>query len=81
MKKKVSQSQSQSQFLMAFLNVNFGEVKHDDADGDDHDLFFTPLSSPNKVVPKKEVLQKVVQRNLAAHQGSSSIQNAKKYLK
>ncbi|PQQ14211.1 hypothetical protein Pyn_06016 [Prunus yedoensis var. nudiflora] len=38
---------------MAFLNVNFGEVKHDDADGDDHDLFFTPLSSPTRLFPKR----------------------------
>ncbi|CAB4288088.1 unnamed protein product [Prunus armeniaca] len=43
---------------MAFLNVNFGEVKHDDADGDDHDLFFTPLSSPTTLSPKRKSSKK-----------------------
>ncbi|KAI5320013.1 hypothetical protein L3X38_039721 [Prunus dulcis] len=43
---------------MAFLNVNFGEVKHDDADGDGHDLFFTPLSSPTRLSPKRKSSKK-----------------------
>lgn len=43
---------------MAFLNVNFGEVKHNDADGNDHDLFFTPLSSPTRLPPKRRSSKK-----------------------
>ncbi|KAI5320012.1 hypothetical protein L3X38_039720 [Prunus dulcis] len=44
---------------MAFLNVNFGEVKHDDDNyGDDHDLFFTPLSSPTRLSPKRKSSKK-----------------------